>query len=85
MKTADRPTTDSTDVSGKKQAFFAYLFELTWKMLGAMLVPLFVGIYIDSTKDSGQGYSLAGFFIGLVFSILVLRSIVQRISGDVAK
>lgn len=82
MKTADRLTTDSDEVNGKKRAFFVYLFELTWKMLGAMLLPLFIGIYIDSSRDSGQAFSLAGFFVGLVLSILVLRAFVQKISGD---
>jgi len=80
IKTADRSTTDSRDVRGKRHAFSVYLFEVSWKMLGAMLLPLFIGIYIDSTRDYGQAFSLGGFFVGLVLSIVVLVVTVQKIS-----
>ena len=63
-----------------KRAFFVSLFDLSWRLLGAMLLPLFIGLYIDSRRDSGQGFALAGFAIGMVCGALAMRSVIKNIA-----
>lgn len=64
-----------------KRAFFVSLFDLSWRLLGAMLLPLFIGLYIDSkVAGDSQTFALVGFFIGMVCGTLVIRSIVIKLS-----
>jgi positive regulator of sigma E activity len=45
-----------------------------------MLLPLFVGMAIDSKiGGSGQSFSITGFFIGMIFGVVVIRSIVKKL------
>ena len=74
------PTTKDNKVRAAKRAFFVSLFDLSWRLLGAMLGPLFVGLYIDSRRSGGQGFALAGFLIGMIMGALVIRSVIKKIA-----
>ncbi len=79
-KPADISTSDQQLTRRARRAFFVGLFDLTWRLSGAMLSPLFVGMLIDSKiRGSGQAFSTAGFFLGMIFGVLVIRNIVKKI------
>jgi len=84
---AANKTTDTTsknqDTRAAKRAFFVNLFDLSWRLLGAMLLPLAIGIFIDSQRDNGQPFSYAGFAVGMVCGALTLRSVVRKLSKNV--
>jgi F0F1-type ATP synthase assembly protein I len=82
-KAAESSTTKEEKVRQAKRAFFMNLFDLSWRMLAAMLAPLFVGMYIDSNRSGGQGFTTAGFFVGMVGGVFVLRDIVRKLSKGV--
>jgi len=72
---------DSEEVRKAKKAFFLNLFELTWKLLGAMLAPIFVGLLIDSVVGTKKVFALAGFVLGMIAGVLVIRVMVKSMSG----
>jgi F0F1-type ATP synthase assembly protein I len=74
------PTTKDKKKRAAKRAFVVSLFDLSWRLLGAMLLPLFIGLYIDSKRGGGQGFALAGFGIGMVLGALVIRNVINKIS-----
>ncbi len=80
-KAAATSTTKHTK-QGAKRAFFVGLFDLSWRLLGAMLAPLFIGLYIDSRQaGDGQGFALGGFLLGMVAGVLVMRGVVRKLAG----
>lgn len=79
-KTAAIKTTDVAKVREAKRAFFMNLFDLSWRLAGAMLAPIFIGLYIDSIRDNGQGFALAGFLVGMICGVLVMRSVVRNLA-----
>ena len=80
IKNAAIKTTDDGKVREAKRAFFVSLFDLSWRLLSAMLLPLFAGLYIDSLRDSGQGFAYAGFVVGMFSGAFVLRSVVRKLA-----
>jgi F0F1-type ATP synthase assembly protein I len=81
-KLAAIKTTKDEKVREAKRAFILSLFDLSWRLLGAMLAPLFIGLYIDSKRDHGQAFALTGFVIGMICGALVLRSVVKKIAQN---
>ena len=87
MLPQEKPSQKKTDRL-KRQAFKTYvlqLFDLSWRLAGAMLTPIFVGLYIDSKNDGGQTFALIGFAVGMVLGAIVIRSVVKRIAKGVRK
>ena len=74
------PTTNDKNKRAAKRAFIVSLFDLSWRLLGAMLAPLFIGLYIDSKRGGGQGFALAGFVLGMVFGVFVMRNVIKKIA-----
>ena len=80
----DRSTTvkktDNKTVQNAKRLFLVSLFDLSWKLLGAMLVPIFIGMFLDSILGSGKVLAQAGFVIGVISGFFVMRSVVRKLS-----
>lgn len=80
---AAQKTTPDTETRAHKRAFFVSLFDLSWRLLGAMLLPLFIGLYIDSRMSGdGQGFAVGGFFVGMLCGIFAMRYVVRNIAGS---
>jgi F0F1-type ATP synthase assembly protein I len=83
ISSAAKTTTNTEAVPKAKRAFFVSLFDLSWRLAAAVLAPLFIGLYIDSNMaGEGQGYALAGFALGMVAGIFVMRDVVRRIAAQ---
>ena len=77
---ASKKTKTIKSVQNAKRAFFVALFDLSWRMLGAMLAPIFIGLWLDSVFDVGGIFALVGFIIGMVGGVLIIRSIIKKLS-----
>lgn len=83
ISSAAKTTTNTEAVPNAKRAFFASLFDLSWRLASAILAPLFIGLYIDSQMDGeGQGFALGGFALGMFFGVFVMRDVVRRIAAQ---
>ncbi|MBW3569418.1 hypothetical protein KY385_04785 [Candidatus Parcubacteria bacterium] len=72
---------DLDKASAAKRAFFVNLLDLSWRLFGVMLGPLFIGLYIDSQRTgSGKGFALGGFAIGMVLGVVAIRGFVLKLS-----
>lgn len=70
---ADQPTTDSDRVLAAKRMFVAKLLDLSWKLAGAFLVPVFIGAGIDGVRDGdSKRFVIIGLVIGFIAAILVI-------------
>lgn len=83
FKTTTTESSKQEKVRQAKRTFLVSLFDLTWRLLGAMLLPLFAGLYIDSQRGQGQQFAYIGFFIGIVLGALVLRNVVKKLAKNV--
>lgn len=81
----DMKKPEGEKVQNAKRAFIVGLFDLSWRMLTVMLVPIFIGLFIDSKFHKGQTFAIGGFFIGIAGGVYIIRSIVNKLSkgGDV--
>lgn len=79
-KPADLSTSDNELTRRARRAFFVSLFDMSWRLAVGMLAPLFLGLFIDSRIDGdGQGFAVAGFCVGMIIGVFVIRSIVQKL------
>lgn len=85
MAASETTTPKEQKTRKSKRVFFASLLDLSWKMLGAMLIPIAIGMYADDKLFSGQRYTLVGFFVGMILGVLVIRSVVVKISKEEAR
>lgn len=86
MIMAATKTTDSKDEKSRaaKRAFFVNLFDMTWKMLIAMAVPVLLGSFLDKKLNTDQLFTAFGFLLSVVAAGFVIKSTVNGINqkGD---
>jgi hypothetical protein len=81
MAAAKTTNERNVKISLAKRAFFVNLLDLSWRLFGVMLGPLFIGLYIDSQRDgTGQGFALGGFALGMVLGVVAIRDFIVRLS-----
>ena len=80
IKNAAAKSTEDEKLRSAQRSFFFALFDLTWRLLAAMLFPLLLGKYIDSIRDNGQGFTNAGFLIGAASAAFVLYLTIRKLS-----
>lgn len=80
VKTTAVKKPDSEKVQFARRAFFIALFDLSWRMLAAMLVPIFTGMLLDSLFKTDKVFALIGFVVGIVAGVFVIRSTVKKVS-----
>lgn len=83
--TASDASKKTNSVKSAKRAFFVALFDLSWRMLGAMLAPIFIGLWLDSVFDTDRVFALVGFVVGMIGGVLIIRSIIKKLSEDKEK
>lgn len=80
VKTSTAKEPNSEKVQIAKRAFFVALFDLTWRLLAAMLLPIFVGLLIDSLFSTNKVFATIGFAVGAIAGIFVIRATVRKVS-----
>lgn len=79
-------TKKSEKISLAKRAFFVNLLDMSWRLFGAILLPILLGAYLDSKyNNGGQGFTLAGFVLAIIFSGVVIYNLVRTIIKDSEK
>lgn len=81
VKTSAAKKPDSEKVQLAKRAFFLALFDLTWRLLTAMLVPIFIGLLLDSLFNTDKVFAMIGFALGIIAGVFVIRSMVRKVSS----
>lgn len=71
-KIAATKTTKEEKISAAKSAFIMSLFDISWRMATAFLVPVIVGVLIDQRQGDQQTFTIAGVIIGVLLAILVI-------------
>ena len=83
-KIAAIKSTKSEKVREAKRTFFVSLLDLSWRLLAAFMVPLFIGLYIDSTVGAdSKTFSYIGFAVGIICFGFVFRSVIRRLQDNV--
>ena len=79
-KTAAIKTTDPIRVREAKRAFYTNLFDMTWRMLIAMAVPVFAGAYLDKKLGGEDMFTAFGFLLSFVAAGFVIKRTVDGLS-----
>jgi F0F1-type ATP synthase assembly protein I len=82
MAQADNEPTNQDKISSAKRRFFMGLLDMSWRLAAAFLLPVFIGLWLDSGRDSSL-FTLIGLVIGVIGSIFVIRKIVSEYSVEV--
>jgi F0F1-type ATP synthase assembly protein I len=82
MAAADNTPTDREKSSKAKRRFFIGLLDMSWRLALAFLLPVFLGLWLDG-KSGNNWFAVAGLVIGVLGSVLVIRSMVRRYSVEV--
>jgi len=77
-KIAATETTKDEKVRDAKRAFILGLVDLSWKLASAFLVPVAIGVTVDSTRDGSKTFTTAGIFIGIVLAFLVIIQLARN-------
>lgn len=86
MAAAKTTNKKSAKISLAKRAFFVNLLDLSWRLFGAILVPILLGAYVDSRRvDDAQGFTLVGLLLGVIFSGVIIYGLVKKIMKDSEK
>lgn len=77
-------TTKQEKVRSAKRAFILGIVDLSWKLASAFLVPVLLGVTVDSARNTNT-YTYVGLGLGLVLSILVIYQVVSSAGDYVGK
>lgn len=77
-------TTKQEQVREAKRAFILGLFDLSWKLAGAFLIPVFAGVILDQSRDDTL-FTYIGVGLGFAFALLVIAQMARSGSKFLAK
>lgn len=77
-------TTKQEEVREAKRAFILGLFDLSWKLAGAFLLPVFAGVILDQSRDNTY-FTYIGVGLGFVLSLLVIAQMARSGSKFLAQ
>jgi F0F1-type ATP synthase assembly protein I len=79
MAAAYTKSPDKTKVSAARKQFFSGLFDMSWRLASAFLIPVFIGVWLDSGSEP-KTFTIIGLVIGVVGSVLVIKKVVSEYS-----
>lgn len=77
--------TDEASVRKAQRLFFIRLAEMSGKLAGAFLIPSLIGIFADKKLETNNWLAIAGILAGLACSVLVIKSMVNKLNQETAK
>ena len=86
LKTSARVTpaasTDSGVTGPGKQVFVGTMLGMSWQLAFAVLVPIYAGYRLDEHLKSSPLWTLLGFLVGIVLSVLVMKRALQELNRN---
>lgn len=79
-KIAASKTTKEEKVTAAKRAFILGLFDISWKLAGAFLIPVAIGLSLD--KGDSKTYGTIGIFVGVILAFLVIAQIARNMGDE---
>lgn len=68
---ASKPTKEEK-ISAAKSAFIMSLFDISWRMATAFLVPVVAGVIIDGQRGDQKTFTIVGVIVGVLLAIMVI-------------
>lgn len=68
-----------------KQRFIGDALNLGWRLAVTFIVPVLIGVGLDSHFHSKPSYTLGGIFIAIAASVAVIRQTVKEVNEDLVK
>lgn len=79
MAAAKQESNHQSEVSAARKQFFAGLFDMSWRLLAAFLIPVLIGVWLDGQRG-GNMFTVAGILLGTAISVFVIKKVVSEIS-----
>ncbi len=81
-KAAEKATNTDTKTKKAKRLFYAGLFDLSWRLSAAIILPVLFGSYLDKRFDKDSLFTVLGLLIGFVLAALVIRGVVIKLQKE---
>ncbi len=68
-----------------KQQFLSAAMNMGWQLGGAVLIPVFIGVRIDTHYHSTPSYTLVALMLATVGAVNVVRSTINKVNIEQAE
>jgi F0F1-type ATP synthase assembly protein I len=82
-KSAGKTTTSEETVKKAKRLFFVGLFDISWRLAAAIIIPVVGGHWIDNKTDSGNLFTLIGLFSGTILAGFIIYKTSKKLSEEI--
>jgi F0F1-type ATP synthase assembly protein I len=77
------PTQDYMAVIQAKQQFVGTAINMGWRLALMVLIPIFIGLWLDKRFDTAPSITLAAFFIALFGAGVMIYRTYKELMADV--
>lgn len=82
-KSAGKTTTSGETVKKAKRLFFVGLFDISWRLAAAIIVPVVAGHWLDNKQDSGNLYTIIGLLSGTILAGFIIYRTSKKLSKEI--
>ncbi len=68
-----------------KRQFFDAAMNMGWQLGGAVLIPIFIGVKLDSKFKTSPSYTLTAFVVACFGAVAVVNSVIKRVNQEQAE
>lgn len=81
-KAARRATLTDEKTQKAKRLFYAGLFDLSWRLGLAILLPTLAGAFLDGKLDKDPLFTVIGLLAGFGIAAMVIRGVVIKTNKE---
>jgi F0F1-type ATP synthase assembly protein I len=79
------PTQDYFDAFNAKQRFIGSVLNMGWRMAVTFIIPVIIGTWLDRRFDTSPSYTIAGIFVAVAGSVMVVWNTVKEVNAETAE
>ena len=83
VKSAGKTTTTEETAQKAKRLFFVGLFDISWRLALALIVPVLLGSWLDDNRDGGQIFTLTGLLFGTILAGFIIYKSYKKLNKEI--
>lgn len=82
-RSAGKTTTSDETVKKAKRLFFVGLIDISWRLAGAIIIPVLAGYWVDSKLDSGSLCTIIGLISGTILAGFIIYEAYKKLNREI--
>ena len=82
-RSAGKTTTSDETVKKAKRLFFVGLLDISWRLAGAIIIPVLAGYWLDNKADSGNLFTITGLLFGTVLAGFTIYKAYKKLNKEI--